>query len=129
MTEDSDLKIFNQLFASYQERFIHFANTYVRDRAVAEDITTDSFIYYWENRRSLEQESNIPAYILTVIKHKCLNYLQHVQVREEVTEKMKKLAEWELQSRITTLEDCNPNDLFSSEAMGIVNKTLSMLPE
>lgn len=129
MAEGSDLKLFNELFTTYQGRFTHFANTYVRNQAVAEDLTIESFMYYWENRHSLSSETNIPAYILTSIKHKCLNYLQHVQVREEAAEYIRKHAEWELHTRITTLEDCNPNELFSAEAMRIVNDTLATLPE
>lgn len=129
MVEGSDLKIFNQLFATYQSRFTRFANTYVRDWAVAEDVTIDSFVYYWENRHALPAETNIPAYVLTTIKHKCLNYLQHIQVHEEVAENLKKHAQWALQTRIATLEDCNPNELFSLEAMRIVNQTLATLPE
>lgn len=129
MVEGADLKIFNQLFITYQSRFIHFANTYVRDWAVAEDITVDSFMYYWENRGDLSSDTNIPAYILTTIKHKCLNYLQHVQIHEAVAEHLKKHALWALETRITTLEDCNPNELFSAEAMQIVNRTLATLPE
>lgn len=129
MAEMSDLERFNRLFVTYQNRFIHFANTYVRNWAIAEDITIESFTYYWENRKSLPLDSNVPAYILTVIKHKCLNYLQHIQIREEATEKMKKHAEWELQTRIMTLDDCNPNELFSAEVVAIVNKTLRLLPD
>lgn len=129
MNETNDLKAFNQLFADYQGRFIRFANTYVRDTTVAEDFTIDALMYYWENRFALAAESNIPAYILTIIKHKCLNYLQHIQVREEYTEFMKEHAEWELHTRISTLEACEPNELFTAEALAIVNKTLASLPE
>lgn len=129
MAEGLDLKLFNELFTTYQSRFTHFANTYVRNLAVAEDLTIESFMYYWENRHSLTSDTNIPAYILTSIKHKCLNYLQHIQVREEAAEHIRKHAEWELHTRITTLEDCNPNELFSAEAMQIVNDTLATLPE
>ena len=78
MENTTDLKAFNQLFTDYQGRFIRFANTYVRDVAVAEDFTIEALMYYWENRHSLEEDSNVPAYILTIIKNKCLNYLQPV---------------------------------------------------
>ncbi|KAA6344394.1 hypothetical protein EZS27_007982 [termite gut metagenome] len=125
----SDLKTFNRLFTEYQGRFIRFAYTYVKDLAIAEDFTMEAFMYYWENRHSLTSDSNIPAYILTIIKHKCLNYLEHTQVHETVTEKLKKHAEWELRTRIATLEECNPNELFSAEAQKIINKTLMAMPE
>ena len=39
---------FNQLFTDYKSRFIHFANTYVGDSMIAEDITIDSLMYYWD---------------------------------------------------------------------------------
>ena len=129
MEHSTDLKIFNQLFADYQGRFIRFANLYVRDVAVAEDFTIEAMMYYWENRHNLSPDSNIPAYILTTIKHKCINYLQHVQVREEVSAQLQNHAQWELDTRISTLEACDPNELFSAEAQEIVNKTLASLPE
>lgn len=129
MDKTNDLKIFNQLFTDYQGRFIRFANTYVRDTTVAEDITIDALMYYWENHSSLATDSNVPAYILAIIKHKCLNYLQHIHVREEYSELARKHAEWELQTRISTLEACEPYELFTAEAQAIVNKTLAALPE
>ena len=96
MEYSADLKAFNQLFADYQGRFIRFANIYVRDIAVAEDFTIEALMQYWENRNTLKADSNVPAYILTII---------------------------------STLEACNPEELFTAEAQEIVNKTLASLPE
>ena len=95
MEYSADLKAFNQLFADYQGRFIRFANIYVRDIAVAEDFTIEALMQYWENRNTLKADSNVPAYILTIIKNKCINYLQHIQVREDASEHLKNHAEWE----------------------------------
>lgn len=125
----SDLKVFNQLFTDYQSRFVRFANAYVRDIDIAEDFTIDSLMYYWENRNTLPSDINIPAYILISIKHKCLNYLQHLQVRQEVNEKLKDIAEWELSTRIASLHACDPTELFTAEIQAIVRKTLEELPE
>ena len=111
MEYSADLKAFNQLFADYQGRFIRFANIYVRDIAVAEDFTIEALMQYWENRNTLKADSNVPAYILTIIKNKCINYLQHIQVREDASEHLKNHAEWELNTRISTLEACNPEEL------------------
>ncbi|MCC8154056.1 MAG: RNA polymerase sigma-70 factor, partial [Tannerellaceae bacterium] len=72
MEESSDLKQFNHLFESYQSRFVRFANSYVRELAVAEDFTMEAMMYYWERRHSLGEDANIPAYILAIIKNKCL---------------------------------------------------------
>ncbi|MDD4515315.1 RNA polymerase sigma-70 factor [Massilibacteroides sp.] len=124
-----ELGDFNKLFNEYKERFTRFANTYVRDISVAEDFTNDSFLYYWENRATIDTQSNPPAYILTTLKHKCLNYLQSVQIRQDVSEKLRLHAEWELQTRITSLEACEPYQLFTEEIQNIVNESLRNLPE
>lgn len=126
----SELTAFNELFTTYKGRFIRFAQTYVRDAAIAEDYVIDSLIYYWENRHKLEEEvNNIPAYVLTVIKHKCLNYLQHQCLHEEIMDAMKAHVQWELSTRIATLEACEPYELFVSEAQAIVKRTLAQLPD
>ncbi|MEO3239457.1 sigma factor, partial [Parabacteroides distasonis] len=69
----SDENMFSEIYREYKARFIYFAWTYVRDEFIAEDLVVESFMYYWENRRTLVNQLNIPAYILTVIKNKCLN--------------------------------------------------------
>lgn len=129
MERRSDTQTFNQLFTNYKERFIHFAKTYVDDYMVAEDIATEGLMYYWENRSNLAEDSNIPAYILTVIKHKCLNYLQRLRASEEIVEYLKNCDAWELNLRIATLEACNPEKLFSDEIQKIVADALETLPK
>ena len=125
----SDLKAFNKLFTDYQGRFIRFANSYVRNTVVAEDFVVEALMYYWENRNTLAPDSNVPAYILTIIKHKCLNHLHHISLKEGVKEKLQAHAEWELSTRISSLEACDPSELFTADAERIVNETLSSLPE
>lgn len=129
MDSTTDLKLFNQLFQNYQNRFIRFAYNYVRDLSIAEDYVMESFMYYWENRNSLDPHSNAPAYILTVIKHKCLNHMKREQLHQGATDKMQELADWELNTRISTLQACNPEELFSVEIQKIVDETLNMLPD
>ncbi len=123
----SDLQVFNQFFKTYQQKFIRFANFYVRDLAVAEDFTIESLLNYWEKRHLLSPDTNPKAYVLTSIKNKCLNYLQHLQTRNDFAEEAH--AEWKLSVRITTLEACDPVELFADDIQKIVNETLQKLPE
>lgn len=129
MNEKKDIQAFNHLFTHYKERFVHFAKTYVEDDMVAEDIAVESLMYYWENQQNLKSHSNIPAYVLTVVKHKCLNYLQRQQIQENALEYLKNCETWELNLRIATLEACNPEKLFSEEIQSLVDSALSSLPE
>lgn len=118
---------FNRLFLDYKPRFTHFARTYVGNRETAEDIVIDSLMYYWERRHDLKSNANIPAYIMTVIKNRCLNHLQHERTKEDVESYLAKCEDWELNLRIATLEACNPEKLFSEEVQFIVEKTLASL--
>lgn len=129
MTEPFDLKLFNKFYTDYYPRFIRFANTYVRDISIAEDITTEAFMSYWENRQNLAPGSNVKAYVLTIVKNKCLNYLEHKSLQNKTLDNIQTLAHWELNMRITTLSACNPEELFSAEVERIIDQTLASLPE
>lgn len=86
-----DLNFFNKFFIDYQQRFVHFACTYVHDEAVAEDFVIESMMYYWENKDRLPADTNIPAYVLTTIKHKCIDHLRHQQIRQDVSDEISQI--------------------------------------
>lgn len=129
METASEIKAFNKLFAEYHGLFVRFANTYLQDEAAAEDIAVEGIMYYWENRHSLSSDSNIPAYILEAIKHKCLNYLRHLRVREDVEQRIQEHQQRVNSLRIATLEACDPQEIFSSEAGRLVNEALAMMSD
>ncbi|MDR2969569.1 MAG: RNA polymerase sigma-70 factor [Tannerellaceae bacterium] len=129
MEDKQDILILNRLITDYQGRFIRFANTYIRDEAVANDFVIEAFMKYWEKRHTLRVDSDIPSYILTIIKHKCLNYLEHIEIRQDIAERMRKHAHWEMQTRITSLRACEPEELFAGEVQAIVDRTLAALPK
>ena len=126
---DIESRLFSQLFIKYHSRFVHFANSYVRDLATAEDITSDAIIYYWENRSRLPDDTNVPAYIISTIKNKCLNLLQHLRVKESAFGEILSNAQWDMDMRIATLSALEPSELYTKEIYEIVNKTLHHLPE
>lgn len=129
MAGTEDIRMLNRLLDDYKGRFIRFANSYVQDVSVAEDFTMEAFMDYWEGRGVLLPDSNVPAYILTLIKHKCLNHLKRKQLQEDISERMRAVAEWELNIQRASLELCDPKDLFTREIREIVNRTLEQLPE
>ncbi|MDR1103690.1 MAG: RNA polymerase sigma-70 factor [Tannerella sp.] len=124
----SDIERFNRLYRDYRSRFVRFAKTYVEDFDTAEDIVMDSMMYYWENRHALRHGDNLPAYVLAVVKSKCINWLQRERTREDVESHLRQTADWELDLRIATLEACNPEKLFSDDVKRIIDKTVTSLP-
>lgn len=124
-----DIKALSLLLESYKSRFISFANSYVQDSSVAEDFTMEAFMDYWEMKDMLQPDSNVPAYILTLIKHKCLNHLKRRQLHDDISQRLRTVAEWELNVQISSLEVCEPTELFTAEIKEIVNRTLQQLPK
>ena len=124
-----NLTEFNHFFIDYQQRFVHFANTYVHDEAIAEDFVIESMMYYWENRDRLPPDTNVPAYVLTVIKHRCIDHLRRLQRHQDASDEISRIYAWELSIRMVTLEDFEPSEIFPNEIQEIVNKTLDTLPE
>lgn len=129
MDKITDIMVFNKLFSDYHALFTRFANTYIQDTVESEDIVSEGFVYYWENRQLLSPESNIPAYILEIIKHKCLNHLRHLRIREDVESGIRKHLLRVNELRIATLEACDPHEIFSAETQALINEALAMMPE
>ena len=124
-----NLKAFSEFFQKNQSKFIAFTYSYIRNKDEAEDILMESMASLWENRDKWEKESNIPAILLTIIKNKALNYLAHEQVRLNAENEINSHQQRELNFRISTLKECNPDTIFKSEIQTILEDTLKKLPE
>ena len=125
----TDLNSFNQFFIDYQQRFVHFAYTYVHDKAIAEDLVIEAMMYYWENRKRLSADVNVPAYVLVALKHKCIDYLRHRHVRETMSDELSIIYAWDLSERLISLRELEPDEIFTEEIKEIVSKTLASLPQ
>ena len=81
---------FGRLFATWRARFEAIACRYVRSAAVAEDLVSDSFMSFWENRGRIPADANLQAYILIIVRNKCLDWLRaqslHAKIEQEVYE-------------------------------------------
>ena len=122
------LTSFSKFFQDNHERFIVFAYSYLRDRDEAEDVVMESMAALWEKRQKWEEHSNLKALLLTIIRNKALNILEHRQVRSRVECDITDHKQKELDLRIATLKACEPDKIFDTEIQRIVNKTLLSLP-
>lgn len=128
MNSSNDIQVFNSLFNEYYRSFVCFALGYLKEKQTAEDIVSEAFTIYWEKKSTLNIETNPPAYILTIIKNRCLNHLKHSQIRQKVSDELRDHSERLLQTKISTLEACDPDFLFSEELRKIIDNTLEKLP-
>lgn len=119
---------FNEIYTSYYKKSFFFAKSYVHDDLAAEDIASESLIKLWEKLKT-EKIDYIEPLLLTILKNKALDYLKHEEVKRTAFESMTDWHQQELSIRISTLESCDPNEIFSDEVKSIIRETLKSLPE
>lgn len=129
MDKINDIKDFNKLYNESYNNFLRFAFGYVRDQHIAEDFVSESYTTYWEKAQELSEDTNPKAYILTVLRNKCLNHLQHLKVRQKVEGELIEHADWLLTININSLNACDPDFIFSKEIKSIVDSTINQLPD
>lgn len=122
------IKLFNTIYTQYYAKSFRFANLYVRNDLVAEDIATESLVKLWEVMKK-ETVEKPQVLLLTILKHKSLDYLKTRTHEKEVFDAMVEWQQRELAIRISTLEACDPESVFSDEIRLIMDDTLKKLPD
>lgn len=122
------IKLFNTIYTQYYAKSFRFANLYVRNDLVAEDIATESLVKLWEVMKK-ETVEKPQALLLTILKHKSLDYLKTQTHEKEMLDAMVEWQQRELVIRISTLEACDPESVFSDEIRLIMDDTLKKLPD
>lgn len=119
---------FNEIYTSYYKKSFFFAKSYVHDNLAAEDIASESLIKLWKKLKT-EKIDYIEPLLLTILKNKALDYLKHEEVKRTAFESMADWQQQELSIRISTLESCDPNEIFSDEVESIIRETLKSLSD
>lgn len=79
-----NIEEFKNIITAFQPRLHAFANSILRDEFASEDIVQDVFCFVWENRSKLNSINNIEAYIVHILKCRCIDYLR--KHKKEVVE-------------------------------------------
>jgi len=75
-------KVFEVLFRDYYVSLIRYADGFVFDRTVSDDIVQNFFIYLWEKGEHLDVKSSLRAYFYQSVRNRCLNYLRDLRVKD-----------------------------------------------
>lgn len=119
---------FSEIYTNYYKRSFLFVKSYIRDDMMAEDIVSESLIKFWETSKQ-ETIQHPQSLLLTILRNNTLNYLKHREVRQKAIDTMSSRMVRDLDYRITTLEACDPQEIFSSEITRIIQETMQSLPE
>lgn len=73
-------KCLDYFFKSQYKQLYFFANRFVRDKAVAEDIVEESFVKFWEMRESIDSEQPVKSLLYTMVRNAAISYLRKQKV-------------------------------------------------
>lgn len=119
---------FNDFYKRYYRKTFLFAKSYVHDTWIAEDIASEALVSFWENIKKHEIHHPL-TFLFAIVKNKSIDYLRHELTHQEALAQMSEVGLRELNTRISTLEACDPEKIYSEEINAIVDATLNALPE
>ncbi|KXX69907.1 hypothetical protein AVL50_13580 [Flammeovirga sp. SJP92] len=74
---------FEKLFREQYPKLCAFANTFLKDIQASEDVVHDILFKLWENRKTLQIDISIEAYLYRAVRNKSLNVIRHIEVKEQ----------------------------------------------
>lgn len=119
---------FNKIYQTYYRRSYLYAKSYVHDDLAAEDIASEALIKLWRKMKESSIDYVEPL-LVTILKNKSLDYLKHLEVERQAFENMTDWEKKEIAIRISSLEACEPDEIFSGEIQQIVSRTLKELSD
>ncbi len=83
--DERDIEHFKGLYKKNAPSLILFACRFL-DRTAAEDVVHDVFLKIWKKRAFLYFGDGIITYLYNSVRHACLDYLKHLDIKESVEE-------------------------------------------
>lgn len=72
------------IYRLYNKQILFFAQKYVKNYQIAEEIVADVFVKLWERRTSFSSLNRIRAFLYIATKNRCLNQLRGINHYESI---------------------------------------------
>ncbi len=76
MPKDKNIIFFEKMYEQYYASLCAYANTYVKNADLAQDIVSETFFLLWKKKEQLKGVERVKAYLFRSIHNSCLNYLR-----------------------------------------------------
>ncbi|GGF40997.1 RNA polymerase sigma-70 factor [Echinicola rosea] len=118
--KNNDKNAFYELYQLFHERIYLFCVHYGLKTVDAEEITQDVFVKLWTARQKIDPSKCLKAYLFTIAKNTMLDMFKK-QIRQKATKTY--------QMQLILPVNNTQNTVEYNELMGLVEKTLTRLPE
>ena len=83
-----DTEAFHVIYRKHFAALRAYAQRYVYDAAVAEDIVQDAFLSLWTHLDRYDPQKEVLPYLLTITRNNSLNYLKKLKIKDSHRDKM-----------------------------------------
>jgi RNA polymerase sigma-70 factor (ECF subfamily) len=123
-----DIFAFERLFKTHYKNLCLFAEFYVREKAMAEEIVGNFFLKFWEKRKHIDIKESAKSYFYKSIYNQSMKYLEHLKVMKKYEDYARMMLEnKELLSPST--ENYPLANLISKEIVHDIENAIDRLPE
>jgi len=121
ISENPDEKAFKELFDLYAFRLVSFADSFLKNHALSEEVVSDVFLKIWIHRKDLFEIENFKAYLFKATRNTALNYME--------TEKRLKAERLEDLNENFITDNISPEtSMISKELSETIDAAINHLP-
>jgi len=123
-----DEKEFKEIYSIYFPKLVHFSKIYIISETEAKNIVQDVFLFLLENRKSLEFVENLNAFLFTMVKNRCIDYLRKQTQISNRKYAITDIQEKEFELKLYALQTFDEGNLSREEIELIITNALDSLP-
>lgn len=118
-----DVSAFDEIYNRYVNVIFHFAYSLTKDNDLAQEITQEVFVKFWENRQKFYAINSPKSYLMTMIKNQLLNHYRDEALRKKHFEAVARDME-----TVDRGEDSNDAYALSDDYMRMAELAITLLP-
>lgn len=126
LVKQGDEDSFKRLYIELHPKILAYVKGYLKDLHVSEEICQDVFLYLWEKRTWLAEDTRFLPYLLRIARNKCLNQIKAARIRPIPVGEWD-AAEWNM--NFMALEDKSADRLLTGELEGLIDSGIEAMPE
>ena len=118
---------FARTYKAYFTKLVRFSQAYILSKQDAENIVQDTFLYLWENSDVAESIYDIKAFLFTLVKNRCIDFLR--KQTSSKTQPISSVEESELQLKLYALQKFDENIFIEPNIESTIENAIQSLPE
>lgn len=120
-TNNSNEGAFKRIFELYSGRLFQFANSFLKNRPLSEEVVSDVFFKFWVSQTDISSIDNLKAYLFKATYNTTLNYLDEIHRKKAIS-----LEDLEIELGVDSI--CPETSLINKELKETIDKAIESLP-